>query len=55
MQTETSKVNNVVQYITSSNITDCNNLLYAVTLVVSERLGRIRKGKDKIRKERALL
>ena len=49
VQTETSKINNVVQYITTSNITDCNNLLYAVALVVSERLGQImkRKGKTK--------
>ena len=30
VQTETSKVNNLVQYITTSNITDCHNLLYAV-------------------------
>ena len=30
VQTGTSKVNNVVQYITTSNITDCNNLLYGV-------------------------
>ena len=37
VQTETSKVNNVVQYITTSDITDCNNLLYAVALVVSEQ------------------
>ena len=47
VQTETSKVNNVVQYITTSNITDCNSLLYSVALVVSERLGKIRKGKGK--------
>ena len=39
VQTETSKVNNVVQYITTSNITDCNNMLYDVALVVSEQLG----------------
>ena len=39
MQTEISKC--VVQYITTSNITDCNNMLYAVELVVSERLGKI--------------
>ena len=36
VQTETSKVNSVVQYITTSNITDCNNLLYYAALVVSE-------------------
>ena len=36
VQTETSKGNNVVQYITTSNITDCNNLLYAVASVVRE-------------------
>ena len=39
MQTETSKVNNVAQCITSS-VTDFNNMLYAVALVVSERLGK---------------
>ena len=51
VQTETSKVNNVVQYITTPNITDCNNLLYAVALVVSERLGKIMKGKTKSEKK----
>ena len=34
VQTETSRISNVVQY--TANITDCNNLLYAVALVVSE-------------------
>ena len=45
VQTKTNKVNNVVQCITTFNITDWNNLLYAVALVVSEWLGKIRKGK----------
>ena len=53
VQTETSKVNNMVQYITTSNITDCDNLLYDVELVVSEWLGktRKRKGKKKLEKK----
>ena len=33
VKTETSKVNNVVQYITTSNITDCNNLLYICCVI----------------------
>ena len=52
VQTETSKVNNVVQYITTSNIIDCNKLLYAAALAVSERLGKIRKGKGKTNQRR---
>ena len=52
MQTETSKVNNVVQCITTSNITDCNNLLYAVALVVSELSGKIRKGRGRTKSEK---
>ena len=43
VQTKTRKVNNVVQYITTSNITNCNSLLYAVELVVNEWLGKIRE------------
>ena len=31
VQTETSKFNNIVQYITTSNIKEYNNLLYAVS------------------------
>ena len=56
VQTETRKVSNVFQYITTSNITDCNNLLYAVALVVSE-LGKTRRGKGmiKLEKESAIL
>ena len=53
VQTETSKINNVAQYITMSNITDCNNLLCAATLVVSEWL--IGRGKDKSREEISIL
>ena len=52
MQTETYKVNSVVQYATTSNITDCNNLLYAVALAVSERLEKIRKGKGKTKSDK---
>ena len=52
VQTDTSKVCNVVQYSTTSNITDCNNLLYSVTLVASERLGKIRKGKKRQNQKR---
>ena len=52
MQTETSKVNNVVHYITTSNIAGCNNLLYAVAFVVSEWLGKIRKWKDNTKSEK---
>ena len=52
LKTETSKVNNVAQYITSFNITDCNNLLFDVALVVSERLGKIRKGKGQTKSEK---
>ena len=52
VQTKTSKVNNVVQYITTSNITDCNNLLYPVALVVIARLGKIRKRKSKTKSEK---
>ena len=52
METGTSKVNNVVQYITTVNITDCNNLLYAASLVVSEWLGKIMKGKCKTKSEK---
>ena len=51
-QTETSKVNNVVQYITTSNIKNCNNLLCYVALVVSERLGKIRKGEGETKSEK---
>ena len=51
VQTETNKVNSVAQYITTGNITDCNNLLYAMALVVSERLGKVGKGKTKSRKK----
>ena len=47
VHTETSKVN-----IAASNITACNILLYAVALVVSERLGKIRKGKGKTKSEK---
>lgn len=47
MQAETNKVNSVTQYITTDNITDCNNLLYAMALVVSGRLGNVGKGKKK--------
>ena len=51
VQTETSKVNNVVLYIMTSNITYCNNLL-CCGLVVSEQLGTIRKGKGKTKSEK---
>ena len=33
VQTETSKISNMVQYITTSNIIDCNNLLHSVELI----------------------
>ena len=42
-----SQANSVAQYITTSHITCCNKLLYAVALVVSEQLRKIRKGKGK--------
>ena len=51
VETNTNKGKNVLQYITSSNITDCNGLLYSMELVVSERLGKIRKGKGKTKSE----
>ena len=50
--TETNKVNSVAKYITTSNITECNGLLYAVAFVVSERLGKIGKGKGKTKPEK---
>ena len=46
MMIETNKVNSVADYITTSNITACNGLLYAVAFVVSERLGKIGKQKS---------
>ena len=49
--TETNKVNTVAKYIPTSNITDCNGLLY-VAFVVSERLGKIGKGKGKTKLEK---
>ena len=45
MQTKISKVNNVVEYITTSNITYCNNPLYAVALAVSEQVAHKFSGK----------
>ena len=42
----------MAKYITTSNITDCNGLLYAVAFVVSEQLGKIGKGKSKTKPEK---
>ena len=44
---ETNKVNSVAKYIVTDNITECNNLLYAVAYVVSDRLGKVGKGRKK--------
>ena len=52
VRSETGKVNNVIQYITSTEITDCNNRLYAVSLDVSERIENIKNGKCKTKSEK---
>ena len=39
LKTETNKINQIIHYISTNNITELNDLIYAGAILVSEKIG----------------